>query len=47
MIKLRAPRAGIDHEVYMEDFVFLAFLKFMKENNPWPYVNLSKSLTSE
>jgi hypothetical protein len=31
MIKLRAPRDGIDHEVYLEDSVLKNFMDFAKD----------------
>jgi hypothetical protein len=46
-LKLRAPRLEGDHIVYLEDAVFLALIRYIRETNPWPYVNLSKCLTSQ
>jgi hypothetical protein len=31
MVKLRAPRTEIDHEVYLEPSVLQAFLAYLKE----------------
>jgi hypothetical protein len=34
MIKLRAPRGPVDHEVFLEDWVWRGLLDYVRQNAP-------------